>query len=417
VSDRRQLLFVSPRFLFPVDSGGKIRTTQILRGMKGGRFEITLASPAPADAQERFRAQLDSVCDHFVSWPEARRLPGHSLWRLRHVAGSLPIPVATDRSHAGSQVVAQLMARRPDVAVFDFPHAHVLAQSAPGVARVMFTHNVEAEIFRRHAEVAGNPALRWLWNHQFRRMQEFEGNVLRSYDTVVAVSARDAAAFKRDYGLAECRVIDTGVDLDYFAYREPPEGHDVVFSGSMDWLANADGIRYFLDEVWSAIVAQVPQARMLVVGRTPPADLVELAKSRGVNWEFTGFVDDVRDYLHRASAYVIPLRVGGGTRLKVFEAMASGSPVVSTSIGVEGLPVEPGVHYLRGDDAQSLASGVVRLLRERGTARQLARTARAYVEERFSFQRVARQFESFCDEAADRLQQRGTQPEARRRTA
>ena len=413
MTERERLLFVSPRFLFPVDSGGKIRTTQILRGMKGGRYQITLASPAPPDAPVRFRSELQSVCDHFVSWPEARRLPGHSLWRLRHVAGSLPIPVATDRSYAGRRLVARQMQLAPEVAVFDFPHAHVLAHAVPGVARVMFTHNVEAEIFRRHAEVAANPAARWLWNQQFRRMQAFEAEVLRQYDSVIAVSQRDAAAFRKEYGVEQCRIIETGVDLDYFAYGEPPVGHDVVFSGSMDWLANADGIRYFLDEVWAAIVADVPQARMIVVGRTPPADLVERARAAGVNWTFTGFVDDVRGYLRRASAYVIPLRVGGGTRLKVFEAMASGCPVVSTSIGVEGLPVEPGTHYLRGDDAKELAQGVVRLLRERQTALELSRTARAYVEERFSFQRVARHFESFCAAAAESVRHRGPGPQAR----
>lgn len=394
MTTKPQLLFVSTRFLFPVDSGGKIRTTQVLRGLLGGAFDITLASPAPAGAEQRFAAELASVCNRFVSWPEQPRGLAFDLQRAALLASDLPVPVATDRSAAGLATVSKLLSERPNLVVIDFPHAAVLAPNAFEVPSVMFTHNVEAEIFARHAKVATSFWRKWVWRNQHRKMVEFERNTLRRFDAVIAVAERDAQAFRRDWAIPNVSVISTGVDLDFFAYQGPGPSETCVFIGSMDWLANIDGIEFFMDAVWPRIVSQRPNAKMLVVGRSPPPALVD--RARGLNWQFTGFVDDVRPYVKDCAVSVIPLRIGGGTRLKVYEAMAMGCPVVSTAIGVEGLPVEDGVHYRRADDAADTAARVTELFDDRAAAERQARAARAYVEENFSFRSVAREFESIC---------------------
>jgi glycosyltransferase involved in cell wall biosynthesis len=195
------------------------------------------------------------------------------------------------------------------------------------------------------------------------------------------------------------KTIPTGVDVDYFGYSAPAEEPVVVFTGAMDWAANIDGILFLMDEVWPLVRAEVPDAKMVVVGRNPPPLLVAKGKRRGFAWTFTGFVEDVQPYVHRAAAYVIPLRVGGGTRLKVFEAMAMGCPIVSTTIGVEGLPVTAGEHYLRADDAEGFAREIVRLLRNRTLGRELSQRARDHVAASFSFRIAARAFEAHCLEA------------------
>jgi glycosyltransferase involved in cell wall biosynthesis len=212
----------------------------------------------------------------------------------------------------------------------------------------------------------------------------------------VAVSERDAAQLQSAYGVRNVRVINTGVDLDYFSWSEPQENAEIIFSGSMDWLANQDGISFLMNEIWPHILGRWPDARMTVVGRAPPKSLVAAAQSRGLNWRFTGYVDDIRDYIRRACVYVIPLRVGGGTRLKVFEAMGLGCPVVSTSVGVEGLPLESGTHYLAADEPVAFAQAVVRLLDNAQLRLRLSREARAHVEASFSYQSVAREFERIC---------------------
>lgn len=398
-SAQRELLFVSTRFLFPVDSGGKIRTTQILRGMKGGAFRITLASPCPPGGRQRYAAELESVCDRFVDWPETERGPLFRFTRLRHLAGALPVAVATDRSDAGVRAVTEAFDTGCDVAVVDFPHADVLAPPTLPVPGVMFTHNVEAEIFRRHVDVADRPWTRAVWRDQYRKMAAFERAVLEKYDTVVAVSARDGAAFVDDYAIPGDKVatINTGVDLDFFAYHPPQGARRVVFTGSMDWMANIDGIEFFLERVWPRVLERCPDATMRVIGRAPPPALVEkAARLYPQGWEFTGFVDDVRPAVAGADAFVIPLRVGGGTRLKAFEGMAMGCPIVSTSIGMEGLDVRDGTHYLCADDERTFADAVVALLEQPALRERIAEAARSHVEAHCSYRSVARQFEAIC---------------------
>ncbi|MDZ7803474.1 glycosyltransferase [Thiohalophilus sp.] len=395
MSEKPRLLFVSPRFLFPADQGGKIRTTQILRGMRGGRFEIVLASPADAGEVERYRYELDQVCDRFISWPAPANGPLKKLTRFRHLFSPLPIPVISDASAAGARIVRDAM-QEADVVVFDFLHAMVLAPDILDRPSVIFTHNVEAEIFRRHAEVARNPIKRAVWQQQFRKMQRYEAASLRRFDTVVAVSERDAQTFSDIPGIQQVATIPTGVDLDFFAYAPPGDADHIVFTGAMDWQANIDGIEFFMDAIWPQVVARRPDARVTLVGRNPNPALMERARRRKLPFTFTGFVDDIREHVQGAAAYIIPLRVGGGTRIKAFEAMAMGIPMVSTGLGVEGLPVTPEEHYLHADTAEEFADTLVRLLEDGDLRQTLSHQARDYVEARFSSQAVADRFEAIC---------------------
>jgi glycosyltransferase involved in cell wall biosynthesis len=319
---------------------------------------------------------------------------------LAALAGRLPVSVASDVSAAGRAVVATALAARPDLVVVDFPHAAVLLPEAIGCPAVMFTHNIEAEIFARHAAVA-RPLWRPVWQRQARLMQAFEAAVLPRFEAVIAVSQRDADELRRRYGLLRLASIDTGVDLDFYAFDPPSravpdEGGTVVFCGSMDSRSNIDGIGFLMDEVWPQLAAARPAIAALIVGRAPPAALVAEAARRGLRWRFTGFVDDIRPYVRQGEVSVIPLRVGSGTRLKAFEAMALGRPVVSTGIGMEGLGVTAEEHYLRADTAGDFAAAILRLLADGALRGRIATAARELLEANFSWPRVARQFEAIC---------------------
>lgn len=402
MSGKATLLFISPRFLFPVDSGGKIRTTQILRGMKGGRFRIKLMSPATPALVERHREDLAQVCDEFEFWPAHAGGWRGALSRAWHLLDTLPMPVRIDRSEPAAKAVARALEAPPDVVVFDFLHAAVLAPPKIDVPSVLFTHNVEAQIFARHLEVARSAWMRAVWRNQLRKMQDFEARTLERFDVVVAVSKQDSSQFEHDYGVRSAHVIPTGVDLEFFCHAPPLRDAEIVFCGSMDWLANQGAMRYFMDEVWAAIIERVPEASMTVVGRAPPAALVAEAERRRLRWRFTGFVDDVRPIVGGAAVSVVPLQVGGGTRLKVFESMAMGPVVVSTSIGVEGLPVESGVNCIVTDDAASIADAVVALLTNRERRLAISTAARRFVERECGHMLAARSFESACVRALDR---------------
>ncbi len=393
-----RLLFISPRFLFPLDQGGRIRTANTLRHMKGGAFDITLMSPVPPDAG-RFAEQTAALCDRFVSWSQT---PMSRLRRTVALAGTLPVAVATDASIAGRKLVAKELAKQPDVVLVDFPHAAVLLPDQLAAPSLIFTHNVEAEIFSRHAQVVDRP-MRWIWRDQARKMRRFEGEALRRFNTVIAVSTRDAEALRGAYGLQHVEPVETGVDIDYYAFHAPDEAPPfgpaegtVVFTGSMDSRSNIEGVSFLMREVWPLVLQARPQARAIIVGRNPPDALVAEARTRGFAWEFSGFVEDIRPYVARAHVYAIPLRVGSGTRIKVFEAMAMGCPVVSTSLGVEGLAVRDGVDYLAADTAPGFAASVLALLSDASQRQTLASTARTLVVERFDWSQVTRRFETLC---------------------
>ncbi|MEO6277427.1 glycosyltransferase family 4 protein [Roseateles sp.] len=393
-----RVAFISPVFLFPADAGGKIRTGNILRGLKeSGQFDITLLSPATPEQQREWQGELDRQCDRFVGWAPSAARPR---WRRApDLLSSLPVNVAADRTPAAVEAVERLLAaERFDVVVFDFVHAAVLRPANLKGATVCFTHNVETEIFERHAKTAASAPLRWLWGSQAAKMRRFERDALARFTRVVAVSERDAKKFAAD-GLTTARAIPTGVDLDFFSWQAPAGGSPtVVFTGSMDWEANVDGIRFYIDDVWPRVRAQVPNAQLRVVGKNPPASLVQ-RNVPGVN--FTGFVDDVRDHARDAQAFVIPLRVGGGTRIKAFEAMAMGLPVVSTTIGIEGLDVDHGTHFLRADGAEALANATLDLFADGALRLKLSRAARALVEDRFGHRVAADVFGRILVEAAE----------------
>lgn len=412
-----RLAFISPIFLFPNDAGGKIRTTNILRGLKNGAFDITLASAATPDEVAAWSGEIASVCDEFIPWQAAQPKPKWA--RALSLLDSLPVNIANDRTAAGMEAVARL-AQRPDIdlMVFDFVHSAVLRPASLPCPSICFTHNVEAEIFARHTTQASNFLWRALWRSQHGKMFHFEQNALRRFDGVIAVSERDAQAFGKQYGIQDARAIPTGVDLDFFGFQLPPaitpeSPPTVVFTGSMDWVANVDGVQFFLDQVWPKVLAAQADARFLVVGRNPPASLVTTAR-RMRNVEFTGFVDDVRPYVHSAHAFVIPLLVGGGTRIKAFEAMAMGCPIVSTSIGMEGLDAREEEDYLRRDDPDSMAAAILDLLRDAKRRDDMARRARRLVEEKFGHRVAANVFERICLDVLNASQhaQRREMPEA-----
>ncbi len=395
---RPPLLFVSPRFLFPADEGGKIRTSNILRQMKTGPFEIILASPAPPDLN-RYQDELHDVCDRFLSWSA---VPASTLRRVRALLDRRPVSVATDDTEGGRAVVARALADMPDLVVIDFPHAAVLAPHPFLMPSVMFTHNVEAEIYERHARVAAG-LMRLLWRNQARKMQRFEGETLRRFSRVIAVSKRDASALEQRFGLAAVDAIDTGVDLAFFtpepaASPPQPDAGLVVFTGVMDSPANVAGIRYLSDKIWPLVLRKRPAARALIVGRNPSAALKAAAPA---SFTFTGTVDDIRPHVAKGHVVVIPLNVGSGTRIKAFEAMAMGRPIVSTSVGIEGLEVEHDEHLLLADSAPDFASAILKLLADPDLSDRLAKNARRLVEARFSWAQVARQFEQVCSTAIE----------------
>jgi len=233
---------------------------------------------------------------------------------------------------------------------------------------------------------------------EYRKMRRYEAQACSRARLTVAVSDVDRKLLAAEAPGATVCAIPTGVDTSYFMPNGTRERDtELVFTGSMDWYPNEDAILHFIDAILPRIRREVPGASLTVAGRHPTARLRAGAAVAGVR--VTGTVDDVRPFVHEAAVFVVPLRVGGGTRLKIFEALAMSKAVVSTTVGAEGLPLIPEEHFLQADDPGDFAGHVVRLLRSPERRRAFGAAGRRLVEERYSWAEVAREFEARCEEA------------------
>jgi glycosyltransferase involved in cell wall biosynthesis len=266
---------------------------------------------------------------------------------------------------------------------------------------VLFQHNVEARIWERLAAENSNPLVRLLFRDQVARMREAEKALSAQCRGVIAVSPEDAADFRKDYGLENVLGdVPTGVDTAFFAPPVPrtPEPGLIGFLGSMDWMPNIECIHHFVRDIFPGILARHPGARFLVIGRDPAPSLQRLA-AEDQRIILTGTVDDVRPCLDRCEVLVVPLRSGGGTRIKIFEAMAQGVPVVSTTIGAEGLPVRDGETILLADDPSAFAKAVGDLLESPVLREHLSGQARHLLVRDHSWTAVAETFIRLLDQS------------------
>jgi len=248
------------------------------------------------------------------------------------------------------------------------------------------THNVEFDVLRRTAALSDSVLLRQYARRQWRATRREEQRCGRGVDLLLATSERDRFIFERELQISHSAVIPNGIDLTEFASPYlAPEAGTLVFSGLMSYYPNQQAVRWFLDAVFPLVLRQAPAARFVVAGASPPAWLRARASSRV---DVTGEVPAVQPYLERAQVVVVPLMIGGGTRIKVLEALAAGRPVVSTSIGAEGLDLPDGESILIADDAQSFADRVVQLLSSPSLAAQIVDSGRRHVVHRFDWNRI-----------------------------
>jgi sugar transferase (PEP-CTERM/EpsH1 system associated) len=393
-----RILWLKSDLLLPLDKGGKIRTFHLMRRL-ARRHEITYLAFAEPGVSPSDVEGMREVAARVITIPRAEA--PKSSFRFytsvaAHLADPLPYAVAKYRSRAyRAAVQACLDERRFDLIVCDFLVPAVnLPRELPCPA-VIFTHNVESEIWRRHTETKSGWLDRQLYRAQYRRMLRFEERTLERFEGVLAVSEADRRTFARIYpGTVRkpVHVVPTGVDTEYFASTpSDSQSRRLVFTGSMDWLPNEDAMLFFCREVLPRVRLEEPETTLSIVGRAPTPAVVKLGAEPGVH--VTGRVDDVRPFMRDAAVYIVPLRIGGGTRLKIFEAMAMGRAVVSTTIGAEGLPITDGVHVRLADRPEDFARALVHLLRHAAERRRLEEAARRLVAEHYDWSSVAGQLE------------------------
>lgn len=395
-----RILWVKVGGLWPLDTGGRLRSFHTLSELSR-RHEVTLLTTHAPEENPRELADRLSHCERVVSF--AHRPPKRGSLRLAGTyAGSLlselPLDLWKWRVPALRAEAARLMETgEVDLCVADFLAAVPNVPLGGPVPVVLFEHNVEHLIWKRLLDVEGRGWRRLPLEIEWRKMRRFEARACKRVNLTVAVSEVDRDLLAAEAPGVPIRDVPTGVDTSYFVPNGPPDSAaGLVFTGSMDWYPNEDAILHFVDAILPHVLREVPTASLTVVGRKPSARLRRATS--GLPVRITGGVDDVRPYVSKAGVYVVPMRVGGGTRLKIFEALAMGKAVVSTTIGAEGLPLATGRHFLRSDDPSDFARAVVSLIRDDGRRRSLGLAGRRLMEERYSWPRVARDFEARCEE-------------------
>jgi glycosyltransferase involved in cell wall biosynthesis len=372
-----RILWVKADKILPVHSGGNIRSYQILRQL-ASRHELVFFSyyggGRDAEYEEEITRQLPGavcLCTGKRELTSLRR----GLDYLRKLPARAPYAVSRFKSAPVQESLRNwFQERRFDVAVCDFLDAAVNFPGHLAIPAVLFQHNVESEIWRRHALTAHNPIRRLLYRAEFKKMLSYEQSMVRKFHHVIAVSEHDRRLMSEWTDSARITVVPTGVDLhEYQPDRSSrPVEPLVLFVGAMDWEPNIDAVEYFCREIWPLIQGKVPAARFRIVGRNPVRRVQRLASS---SVEITGSVPSVVDHLRESAVVVVPLRVGGGTRLKIYEAMAAGKAVVSTSVGAEGLDVANGQDILLADDPGAFAAPVTMLLEDVELRRRYERAA------------------------------------------
>ncbi len=394
-AERLRVLVVDEAPPFPPDSGKRLRTWHLLRRLARWH-DVVLLSYAAADpgAQTEAQAALAAAgieC-HAVPPPAAAAGPRLYARLLANCFSPWPYSVAKHRSRRFRRALSALARERAfDLVQIEWtPYAVHLGAGGP--PHLIASHNIETQIWRRRARISGNALARLFFNWQAAKMERFERRAFRRARAVTVVSADDRALARR-MGAVRSRIVANGVDLDEFHPRPGQVPDRLLFLGALDWYPNQDAVTWFVEAMLPLILARRPGARFQVAGRRPPAALRRrLRAAPGV--EMVGEVADVRPLLAAAAVVVVPLRVGGGSRIKIIEALAMERAVVSTSVGAEGLDLQPGTHLLIADTPQQFARLTLQLLTTPGQGRHLGEAGGAWVRAHHGWDESARALEA-----------------------
>jgi glycosyltransferase involved in cell wall biosynthesis len=260
-----------------------------------------------------------------------------------------------------------------------------------GLPTVLREHNVESTIWERYYQGIRNPLVRAYARFQFKKVYKYESEIVADFDRCFMITEKDKERIKRMNPRVKASVIPAGVDFSYFHPIDVSiEPYSIVSVASMDWLPNVEGIIWFITKMWPIVKQRIPQAKLYIVGKNPPTKIKKLA---GEDIIVTGFVEDVRGYMAKGAVFIVPLRTGGGMRIKILNALAMGKAVVSTSVGCEGIDVEDGRNICIADSEEEFVQGVINLLNNGNKREQLEEEGLRLVKEKYQWERIAEQIE------------------------
>ena len=385
--EKMRILFLSPTVPFPLTDGGRIRVFNLLKQV-ATKNDVTLLAleTQPTDAEGVAQLQQLGIRVHLV--PNAQTLPPVSFGTLlKAFLKRQPITVARYDLPAYRQKFKELIATGTfDLVHYEMFHTaqfHIEAR----LPSVLSQQNVDSAIWRRLCSETINPFYKFAYWTQQLSFQRYERILSPKFDAVTCTSDIDAAVFQRHCTKNIIEIIPNGVDVTHYLpdFSAETPAH-LIYIGSMDWYPNEDAVDFFADEVLPQIQERVPDVRFSIVGGNPSARVQKLAERKGV--VVTGRVPEIKPYFAEATVFVVPLRIGSGTRLKILEALAMGKAIVSTSVGAEGLDLKDGEEIFIADEPTGFAEAVTRLLTDASLRRRIGENGRARVERDYDWRSI-----------------------------
>ena len=380
-----RVLFIAQVFPYPLDSGPKIRAYYVLRYL-AARHRVTLVAFITHPRELRYVDHLASFCEAVYPVERSRSLWREGVAMARSLLTGRPFMIERHFDAEMARLVKDLAAKgRYDLVHVDQVKVAQYALGIEGVPRVIDKHNAYALVLKGVAETDPSPLRRLVARFDWRRMARYEGMLCRAFDGVVAVTETDRDALLRFSGDGRpIPVIPIATDCEAVQpVRRRADARDILILGSLFYPPNVDGAVWFAREILPRVRAEVPGARLLLVGGRPAPEVVALGRKKGV--EVTGYVEDLRPYLERTAVMAVPLRFGSGMRVKILDGLAWGLPMVSTSVGCEGIDVTPERDILLADAPEAFARQVVRVLRDRRLADDLSANGRRLAEQRYDW--------------------------------
>jgi sugar transferase (PEP-CTERM/EpsH1 system associated) len=393
------ILLIDEEFPQPLNSGKKIRTYNLTRELSR-TASITYLAYSPSDFDTRALEELGINCVSVV--PPDRRQKGILFYfrLLQNLFSPLPYIVTSHFTARFQNALEEIVRRKKiDIVICEWTPYAIFVKKFSRCKSIIVAHNIESNIWRRYEENEKSRLRRWYISIQRKKVESFERICFKWVSGAAAVSNDERKQISALNNTIPVEVVDNGVDTHYFAPVDTiPEPHTLVFSGSMDWRPNQDAALFFADRIFPQIKSKYKNAQFTIVGRTPPASILKLGEIEGIT--VTGTVDDVRTFIAKASLVIVPLRIGGGTRLKILEAMSMRKPVLSTTIGAEGLEVSPGEDILIADNEAEWISAIETCFSNFSMMEQIANAGRTLVLRRYDWCSIGKKYADFLNKVA-----------------
>ncbi len=394
-----KILLLTQVLPYPPDSGPKIKTWNVIKYL-AQHHEVTLVSFVRGDQSAEVN-HLKNYCRAVYTVPMHRGGWGDGWYMIKSLIMHQPFLMVRDNRAAMHQVIKQVTTQTQ----FDIVHVDQLnmaqyAEQVTGAGKILDAHNALWLLYKRLWQTMTPGPKKWLLGRDWHLLKQYEGEICRRFEGLLTVSEEDKVALQEAAGQSlDATVIPIAIDTDEVVrVRSYAEADHILHIGTMFWPPNVDGILWFLREIFPLIQAQRPETTFDVVGAKPPPEIMAY-NSNGSGVNVTGYVVDPTPYLEATGVMVVPLRAGGGMRVKILNALAQGLPIVTTTLGCEGIAIEPGQHLLIADTPEDFAQATLSLLEDKKLANELGDNGRHLIQSTYDYRAACRPLEALYQRA------------------